>query len=99
MKVDFEKCSFEDCSLKIKFGECSLKMEFEVRSLNIGFEEKQAFFELVEVLKSEIFILEVNFGASVDVGRNFFMVHFRPWDPTNLRFGKKAKQFMIYETR
>ena len=33
--------------------------------------------------------MEVNSGASVDVGHIFFMVRFRPWDPTNPRFGRR----------
>ena len=45
---------------------------------------------MVEALKSEIFIWKC---ASVDVGRIFYLVRFRPWDPTNTRFWKKTELF------
>ena len=67
---------FEECSLKIEFEECSLKIEFEERSLKIEF-EKTSFLGVGRGAQVGNLHLEVNFGASVDVGR-IFMVRFRP---------------------
>ena len=47
-------------------------MDFEERSVEIESEEKRAFLGLVEALKSRNLHLQVNFGASVDVGRIFY---------------------------
>ena len=75
--------------LKIESGECSLKIEFEERSLKIQFEETRAFCGVGRGAQVGNLHLEVNCGARVDVGRIFFMVRFRPWDPTNSRFGRR----------
>ena len=58
--------------MKIEFEECSLKIEFEERSLKIKFEGKASFFRVGRGAQVGNLHLEVNFGASVDVGRIFY---------------------------
>ena len=38
--------------------------------------------------------LEVDFGASIDVGYSHFFKRFRPWGPINFRFGRN--QIILY---
>ena len=61
--------------------------------MKIEFEEKQALLGVGRGAEVGTLHLEVNSGASVHVGRIFFMVRFRPWDPTNPRFWKKTEHF------
>ena len=87
---------FEECNVKIEIKECCLKIEFEECNLKIGFEQKRALF--VGNLH-----LEVNFGASVDVGRIFgsFFFHdaLQALGSHQPSIWKKAKHFIICETR
>ena len=66
--------------MKIELEECNVKIEFEV---------KRALFGVGRGAQVGNLHLEVNFGTSVDVGRIFFMMRFRPWNPTNPRFGRR----------
>ena len=57
--------------------------------MRLSLKKSEICFKLVDALKSKNFHLEVNFSPSVNAERSF-MVRFRPWDPTNLRFGENT---------
>ena len=98
------KIEFEECSLKIDFEECSLKIEFKESSLKIEgwrakFEDwiwrKASFFRVGRGAQVGNLHLEVNSGASVDIGRIFCHGALQPLESHQPSIWKKAKHFMI----